>query len=65
MTKEKLIETLKAMADNTYACSMYSKDSNPVYADKLIYQWLAYDTVVKMLENDEYAESIRRVYFND
>ena len=62
-TKANVIELLKKMADNEYACSQdFKEDGNERMADICINASIALEDAVKLLTDQDYFEKISNIF---
>ena len=62
----KIIETIKAMEDNKwYIYRMFKRDGEPEKAAQAYGEYIACWSIRRMLENPDYAASMRKVYFKE
>ena len=61
MEKERLIRLLKAMAENNKKVAK----KHPELKEKYFREAMAYDNVVFMLEDENYAKEVESIYFKE
>ena len=62
MTKAKRIEIVKAMIDNTWACSKIGAENDPEYAKKMMLIAMGMEDALRVFTKDDYAKGMAEIY---